>query len=582
MASSSKNKALAELLQSRFVYDKTQQRLNATRQARLAQFLREHQHASQWALCVAAVQDALSSGVKPSDASLCDAIERCGKARQLGHAAHLYRSVYRQIGAPRSLAAHVAFMGACASCGDYTAAREQFLRHLARDREMRARNPAHRPVVTDDLTTEYLRAALASSIGLSSDEPRSPLGAAAASSPGAGADVGVDVGSSGDGNSGAARVQPWQQALEDLVAIRKDRDFLRVYNDLTPLMLEVSTALAEVGGQWALCLELIQSASRDQLVVPPEAFDTAIRACYRAGRHVEVVEMMERLIATRTPPDERSVRLAMVSAEEVGVLERQAGAAAPQGWALALQLFQAMELNGVPLYQQSFEIPLRSCAAVGKWEEALRMLDTMRKHRRPISGYLYSVALASRIEACQSVAEIQRLMRLPVSNDGTPNVHLYLAAMRCCLRLKEWGYLEKLNREMKAREMPESYEKMQLLIEVAYAQGKYHAVLMRFARFDNITSFEKERVKKHQTTRMYENDFELPVPVLDMVLDSYDRLSKDGPTDDRVNAAYVAATRRKQRERPQLPFSHNKQSSSTEPWMFSGSERAEKSPPTFY
>ncbi|CCW68708.1 unnamed protein product [Phytomonas sp. Hart1] len=541
-------KGLTELLQSKFVHDRLVSRQDASRLAKLKVFLEKHQYASQWAVCCAALEDAVLHNVMPSDSMICDAIMRCGRRGKLQKAKELYDDFYRRIGRPRSLAAHTAFMGACAAAGDFVEANNRFNRLYERDRALFVKDPKHCPVVTDDLITEYLRAALAAS----------PVTATVFS----------------------VETSPWKVAMEKFIEVRRDPHF-RPYNELTPLLIESATQLAEVGGQWELCLRILKSAERDQMLVPAEAYDAAIRACFHHHRHIEVVNLMRVLVATRIAPDERSVRLAMVSAEEVASLERAADVPRPTSWALAVSLFEAMQLNGIPLYQQSYEAPLRSCAITGKWEKAFEILQTMRRDGRPISTELYRMAVASKIESSKRYDEVKHLLMTPGVADGAPSSVLYLAAMRCCMRLKDWKNFEKLNQEMKQRDMPESYDKIRLLIEGAYAQEKYHSVLVRFARLDNITTYELKRVKKDQFVRLYEDDFAVSDKILDMVVDSYDKI-KGKTTDPMVELAYRRAIKRKQHSSvEQLGSSYTGYTKPPE-WMFSQDTREQRSPSQFH
>lgn len=557
---------MTELLQSKFSYDRIIARQESTRRAKLKAFLDQHKHASQWAVVCAALEDGLRHGVVPTDAMICDAISRCGSRRQLAKAKELYTAFYRKVGRSRPLAAHLAFMAACVQSADFAEAHAQLHRLLAFDRARLAQDPEHQPLVNDDLMTEYLRAALAASV-----ERRASSGERAGAS---------EVVA---GDASKKTWEPWRAGLDDLLAVRKDPR-LRPHNALTPLLLESATQLAEVGGQWELCLKILKGASAEQLVIPPEAYDASIRACYHHGRHGEVVQLMSELVATKTPPDERSVRLALVSTEEVTARERAEGggsgtSASLSAWALSLTLFEAMQLNGIPLYQQSYEAPLRTCAMAGRWEEALGVLDAMRRDERPVSTELYRTALAARIEACDSYAQVERLLRLPIATEGGLSAVMYMAALRCCMRVGDWRSFERVNREMIQREMPETFDKMRLLIEAAHLQGKHHAVLARFARFDNVTGYERKRVEEAGSfVRLYEGDFDVSDRLLDMVMDAYEKV-KGESRDPMVEVAFRAAVRRKEAKSGGGPMLGGRKEAPK--WMFSQAAREDRSPPAF-
>ncbi|KPI82639.1 hypothetical protein ABL78_8348 [Leptomonas seymouri] len=623
-----KKRALAQLRQSRFIYERGLARQDAERRTKLHRFLDQYKHASQWHTSLAALDDAVRHGVSPNDAAVCRAMQQCGQAGQLKAAKRLYTHLYQRIGRPRPLAAHVAFMSACADAGDFDEAHRHFCALRDRDMAQHVRSPSHKPVVNDDLTTEYLRAALCASlahggersgggssgnstsvpipIGRTVDGPSAAPPRANSSTDGSHRRGGEETTATAGGRGSSSQqggatsdgkavtsTPPWQVALENFLHLRKDTRLFRPHNELTPLLLEHATQLACIGGQWKVCLSILRGAEAEQALIPPEAYDAAIRVCFQAQRHGNVLQLMEQLMATRVAPDERSVRLSLTSAEEVSAMERQsqtvvpyssptsslATQSSPRGWAMALTLFQALERNGLPLYQQSYEAPLRACANAGKWEEAFKMLDTMRRDHRPVSPPLYGLALAARIEAAPSWAEQQRLLRVSGLTEG-PNkgAVLYLAALRACMRQGNWKHFAELNREMRDRDIPETYDKMRLLIEAAYLQGKYYSVLMRFARFENITHYERRRVTTEQLVRLYAEDFELPQPLLEMVLSSYEKV-KDHK-DPMVQAAYQAALRYKERlsDRQSLSGDHT----APDEWMFSQAKRDARTPPQFH
>ncbi|EPY27396.1 hypothetical protein STCU_05772 [Strigomonas culicis] len=558
-----KKNVISELRRESAVYDERIALQDNIRRAKLRRFLAEHRHASQWATCVAALEDARSSGLAPANDMIGDAIQRCGKRGQIGVAKRLYTSFYRQLKRPRPPVVHLAFMAACADSANFVEAHEAFESLLARDKAKLAKNAEHKPLINDDLVTEYLRAALATSVRALET----------------GAGVSPEAGS-------APAPAPWETALTHLLQLRRDKAYpFRKHVELTPLLIESASQLAELGGHWQLCLQLLQGAAQQQMLVPPEAYDAAIRACYRHHKHATVVSLMEELIATKVAPDERSVRLALHSSEEEASAARRAGAAHSTAWALSLTLFHAMKQNGLVTYQQSYETPLRACVQAGKWEQAMSLLQTMRRDRRPVSPALYATVLSARVEHAASYKEIARLFRLSVVQDGQTSVVLYLAALRNCMARRDWRHFDQLNTEMKRKDIPEPYDKILLLIEAAYLRENYHGALMRFARFDNITNFEKQRVIESGSVRLYEEDFEVPERILDMVLDAYERV-KDHK-DPMVGVAFRAATARKAK---MGASGHTRLHASSDPnhreappeWMFSNEAREARSPSPYH
>ncbi|KEG08536.1 hypothetical protein DQ04_06961000 [Trypanosoma grayi] len=564
-----KRAGYAELLNSKLRSDKLLARRDVTRLAKLKVFLDQHQHASQWSTCVAALTDASRHNITPTSEMLCDAIERCGRRGKLDVARKLYTDFHREINKPRSMEVHVAFMAACADCGDFEEAQKQFLRLRQRDADLLKKDATHTPVVNDNLTSEYLRAALVAS----TRHEHGFRSLAAVATEG--------MTKSNDTNAGdkVDTALPWALALKEFSSLRTGGEGFREHNPLTPVVVERVARLWEAGGKWEKCLRFLRGCGQQNVLIPPEAHDAAIRVCYRHSRHAEVVSQMQQMIATRSPPDERSVRLALTSCEEVAAVERGALLQQPAGWALAVSLFDAMRNNGVTMYQQNYESPLRSCAMAGQWEDAMRILDVMKKDRRPISSQVYRLALAARIEACDSFDEAQRFAQMPVMQNG--GMIVYLALLRCCMKQRDWKNFDRINKEMRDREIPETFDKMRLLIQAAYMREQWHSVLMRFARFESIAGHEQKRVVEDKVVRSYPEDFDVPDILLDMVIEAYGHV-KDHK-DPVVHVAYQAALKRKAKGTAQLSFSSQPAATAPpEKWMFSQTEREKQTPPKIF
>lgn len=542
-------RVLQELLKGKVCFNATQQAEERLRRLKLNQFLQQHAARSEWSVSLSALNDAVAHGVAVPTDALTAAMNQCATGGKFKAVKHIYTSLFRKLQRPRPLTAHIAFMEACASCGVFGEAKQQLDAHVARDVALHQRDGAHRPVVNSDLMTAYLRAALASHVLPSSQKEAK------------------------DGDGAA-----WKTALADLVRLRSNSfagGMFRQHITLTPLLLESAAQLSDVGGDWQFALRLLRSSE----LVPSEVYDAVIRVCYRHGRYQEVVTAMAARIATRDAPDEQSTHLAIVAAEEVeaaGGCTAAAGspdAAVPSAWALSLQLFQALRLNGLPLHQQSYESPLRSCVAASQWEFALQMLQEMKKDSRPISGGIYRLVVAARMKGCTSFEEVERfLYRLDSLAYSGNNTILYQGAMQWCLEHEDWQHLERLHREMRAKEIPESYDKMRLMMEAAYCQGRYHAVLVRFARFINITGYEEARVKKDASARWHPSDFEIPSRLLDMVIDAYEQLRgvEGGHRDAMTTVAWQAALdmRKKKDSNEERP-----QSNEAPEWMYSTASR---------
>jgi hypothetical protein len=342
----------------------------------------------------------------------------------------------------------------------------------------------------------------------------------------------------------SATASCWAVALSSFVRIRTNPVTRRCV-ELTPQVLERLSELAERGKQWHAAVRIVSGAAALHLLVPPESYDAAIRACYRSKEHALVVRLVERCLATRTPPDETSVRMALRSTEEVaaeaaqdsllttvplmsGFLssKEEGSSSNAASWALAVRLYQGLKDNGLALLPQTFEVPIRVCSASGKWDMAARILTDMKTtfHRR-VPSHAYRTVLLSKVEHAPSYDIARRLFEVPIVDKKSTTS--YLALLRCCVRLNDWKHFKVVRLEMKRHEIPETYVSMKLQMLLALGEGNPHAVATRYMRWVQQTDFEKGRVAADEVVPLHADDFDMEEGLLRLVISACERLMKE-------------------------------------------------------
>lgn len=525
---------------------------NRQRNERLERFLKQQEAMGQWEASCAALADASLHNVPVHEENVLSAMRCCGLAGRSKAVQTLFYKGYKHLKLTKTTSSEIAFMDACAASGDFAAAHERMTFLIKRDeRPPRTPPPAAQPSpqvsqlssktlaqwspkLSTDVLVAYLTAAQQS-------ERPVKLSAPAENSSSAASRPGVDA-------TELVAVAPWSAALAMFVRLRAT-PATRPRTELTPLVLQQLSELADRGGQWEAAVKVVTGASAMHCLVPPESYDAAIRAAYRTKQHHHiVVRLVERCLATRTPPSEQSVRMALRSTEEVAASQTQdaltstiplmagfladastdsaaATPSVPAAWALSLRLYQGLKDNGLALLPQTFEVPIRACCLSGKWDAAAKILGDMKvTFGRRVPQHAYRVVLLSKIEHAPSYDVAKRLSLIPVI-DQTSGAK-YIAMLRCCARLGDWKHFKVIRNEMKQLEIPESYETMKLQMLLALADNNPHAVATRYVRWMQLTGFERDRVVTDATVPLHEDDFAIDGATLRLVVSACERLMK--------------------------------------------------------
>jgi len=481
------------------------------RRHRLQQFLKQHRAAGQWSVSIAALVDAHAHGTPLGRREIADVILTCGVAGRPDASKRLFYQFTKMANVPRGGEVEEAFFRTCGACGDYESAEDrlQFL----------LRPSPRRPHLPMDALNHTLDAAAASSLLEGS--------------------------------------QAWKRALELFVRLRRDPG-TRPSVPLSPATLEKVTRLAELGGRWDACAKLVMvSADAYGCLVPPEAYDAAIRACYRSQRHALVSALLHRCLSARTAPEEVCVRMGLRSAEEVAAHDglpslavsvlssshrsqgpeaeekkmvalpaklldamstsTSSSASVSSSWVLSLKLFQGLADNGLPLLPQTYEGAIRTCCLEGRWDAAMRVVSEMKRvDKRSCPTHVLRLILLSRaerapsVEAARAMCEQSTLLnasrRSLDDESGTPGrsgkmgVHYdlptYLSLLKCAARLQNWRHFHAIHAEMKRYEIPETYDVTKLLILSAVAQQQWASVVLRFGRWMQTSQFERTRLEE--------------------------------------------------------------------------------------
>jgi pentatricopeptide repeat protein len=530
---------------------------NRQRNERLERFLEQQEAVGTWESSCAALVDAAKHGVHIQEANVQSAMRCCSLAGRSAAVQALFYKGYKQWKLTKSTESEVRFMEACGATGDFAAAHKRMEFLMKRDQSppppaasqpaaptgsssQRADDVDDRlsakwaPKLSTELLVSYLNAAQQEarneshvmSSRVSSDTPSGSSGAAAV-------------------EATAVSAAAWSVALATFVQLRANPATRRSV-DLTPLVLQQLSELADRGSQWLAAVKIVTGAAALHCLVPPESYDAAIRATYQAKHHAVVVRLVERCLATRTPPSEASVRMALRSSEEVAASHAQqsltstiplmagflsddggnASIAAPSSaWALSLKLYQGLKDNGLALLPQTFEIPIRACSLSGKWDSAAKILGDMKlAFGRRVPSHVYRVVLLSKIEHAPTIAVAHKLVQVPVLDKKSSAT--FLALLRCCVRLGDWGEFKKVRNEMKHLEIPESYESMKLQMLLALADSNPHGVVTRYTRWMQQTGFERDRVMSDAAVPLHTDDFAIDDATLRLVVSACERLMK--------------------------------------------------------
>lgn len=574
----SKNAAFAALIAERSNAKNILIHADVKRKQKLQAFLQQQRAVGCWAAACAALSDAFAHGAPISSSALCDTMITCGGAQKMDMVKQLFYKAPKEMRLRKTIETERAFFESCALGRDFKSAHDRLTFVLQRTTALSQVPTASRSSapLDDEIVCSYLGTAVNATRPKRTGDHRG-------------------VGSE------------WSDAIQMFVSLRRS-PVTRSYVPLTSQLLEKVSLLAERGGQWEVAVQLITAAGSQQVLIPPESYDAAIRCCSAAQRYREVLQLTRRCLSSSAPPDESSVRIAMRAAEECSsrcpalsqfpqLTVAEADVVADGGdataWRLAVRLFQGLRDNGLPLLPQTYESPIRSCALRGRWDIAAKLLGEMKKDERQVPSHVYRLVVLAKIASCSSYEQARAIFDMPIVDQRNPAS--YCALLRCCIALNDWKHFQRVSDEMKHREIPESYEKMKLLIIAAFMQEKFHGAVARYTRWMQQSTFEAERIQKDQKSaivatgsakgvavRLFAEDFDIERPILNMMLEACDKL-KDHP-DPAVKVVRADVTRRLAGGRELLDgkSSATMGANPIESWLFSSEARDAVAPKSHY
>lgn len=527
--------AAQHLLQSSSVQSKGLRSIAAAAQhQQLAEFLARQRLAGKWEESCRALVDAAQHGVRIDEKDVMLAMRTCGHAKRPDQVRKVFYNFCKAFGITKTLSMDKVFQEACIASGDFLSAHRR-MAHLIRlqhhqEQQLRQSSGTHNgrtnqedspPLLDDELVALYLE--VAAKCGVAWMAPGRQTTSTSAEKPSTAgkpsqredAELGLPSLLSVEGG-GEPPISSWAAALQTFVAIRRS-PVTRQSVPLTPAVLHAVAKVIGSGDQWRSAVRLVASAGSQQVLIPPEVFDIAVRCAWNAAKHDVVVELTRRCLASRNAPDETTVRCALTSSEEVAASGQDANV-----WRLATKLFVGLTSQGLPLFPQTYEAPLRACLANGRWDTATRILQEMKKDRRQVGAHLYRLVLLGRLAASRSYQEARALFASPLL--GAPTSQSYTALLDCCIALRDWPNFQRVAAEMKHREIPETYSTIQRLIRGAYGQDQWHAAIARYNRLTQQMDYEKSRVEKDRVVSLHAQDFTLERDLLEMVLDSCEKM----------------------------------------------------------
>lgn len=468
----------------------------AHRNAQLSQFLEHTVAAASWKQALAALRDAISSGVTPTSSDIADVTHLCGVvARRFDIAKELFGSLHPQLGLHRRTAAIIAFLQSCAVEGEYSDAKRLidalYERAIALHAALRAEggmareSSMHRLI--DNVREEGVEAV--------DPLPTSPSSAMLALTLTAAARRANDVRSDG--------ASVWADAMKLYVKLRSSA-ILKESLVLNGSLVHSVVCLCEAGGKWDMALKAARATLARHVPLEAETYDALVRIAFGVGRFSEAVVAVEYALACNTPLTEASLRRGLVAVEEVCAVEAERRMYKLDGahlsmtkvhevsrWQLALHLFHTLADAGHGLYPQTYEGPLRAALLCDRLDVAMVMLDEMKKDRRWVPPYIYRLIACARIEHSRTFDEaLSELNRGIIPKNDTMG---YEALLRHCLRTKNAQGFMRVDTWMRRGEVMETIHKAKLTIVGSAMAGQFHAAVVRFFRLHSKLEYERSR-----------------------------------------------------------------------------------------
>ena len=356
----------------------------------------------------------------------------------------------------------------------------------------------------------------------------------------------------------------WQSAISLFVQCRMN-PITRASTPLTPELVHTSCLLLERGRQWFQAISVIRAAQQQSVLVEGATIDVVARTAFRAEKHFQVVRLIGCCIATNIAPHETTVRLGLVSCDEVSPYECTA-------WALSCQLLQALADNGLPILPVTYETVVRCCAtsAAGRWDVAFAVVERMEREGLCPPSHLLKLVLAKRIEHAATFEETRRLSKLSLVGSSAfhkSDVLILTAQLRCALNLRDWDAFREVSTRFMRDEVCITLEKLLIQMEAAHLQHNSQRLIVQFNKLaerilrtfrrDQFHDYRHQRSTNVQTTSpshqqeeptqklfsVYPADVYIPERVWDMIDAAIEQLSRTTPHSADLHAAKIFSTK---------------------------------------
>lgn len=404
------------------------------RQKQLIAFIQEMRSKRKWRSCVSAVYAAVQSGVPLTSHFIASAIYACGDARRFDESKKLFFDFHKQLHVEQSLSCHHALLEAAAFCGQWKFA-VSFLKELSQTLAARPREKTEKLEDPPSLITPVMLA--------------------------------KTLHACGSGN---------EESICEGVAL-----FNEFINHPCPNVQVVPTSevihelafLLRRGRRSDKAVKILSFCDRRSIEVLPQTYDEIVWCCHDAQQHLYVITTVERMLKNHISPSESTVRMSMLSAEEVVMYEPKCAAR------LCYALYRALVANGLPLLSVNYETTIRTCALAEEFELAMTVLNDMVRNGVVVPPYIYDQMWNSRIREAPTFDAAKSLLQ-GCQKYSKVTTATFNAALACCVRLRDYKGALYIRRVMKRSEAHADVETLKLMLLVNSGNANYRMVLRYF------------------------------------------------------------------------------------------------------
>ena len=201
-----------------------------------------------------------------------------------------------------------------------------------------------------------------------------------------------------------------------------------------------------------------------------KAFTSAVAVCGRLEKWREALDMLDRMRASRVPPDTRAYNAALAACTRVGQVRPM------------LETLLEMRAMNVPLDKASLTIAIDGCSRAGMTEKALELFELMGTAGRPEPDLIcYNTIIA----ACARASAWERALRLlqQMQKAGiSPSIESVSSAMAACSNAGQWELAGKLFARLGPMGLTPDVAAYSTAITALSRSGNYGRALRLFRR----------------------------------------------------------------------------------------------------